>query len=112
MHLPNNVVRIAMEGDHMLSPHTINFPDDPDPLAKYRRECEQQEAEFARQRAHEERERQRAQAQQAVATNDYWAEVDRRIEEKFNVILEACGEGDRQIARSATWTHSRGTRPA
>jgi chromosome segregation ATPase len=76
----------------MLSPHSINFPDDPDPLARYRREQEQQEEEFARKRRQEERERQRTQAQQAAATNDYWAQVDARIEEKFNLALDVAGE--------------------
>jgi hypothetical protein len=36
-----------------MDPHSINFPDDPDPLARYRREYEQQEAELVRQRRRE-----------------------------------------------------------
>jgi predicted nucleic acid-binding Zn-ribbon protein len=76
----------------MPSAHTINFPDDPDPLARYRREYEQQEAELARQRRQEERERQRSASQVALAPDDYWAEVDRRIEEKLNAAIETVGK--------------------
>jgi chromosome segregation ATPase len=64
-----------------------------DPLVRYRREHDEQQAELARQRRREERERQRTEVRQvAIAPDDYWAEVDRRIEEKLNVILEAAGE--------------------
>jgi chromosome segregation ATPase len=73
----------------MPSPHTINFPDDPDPLARYRREYEQQEEELARKRAREERVQQRAESQKVAALDDYWGQVDARIEQKLNVILKA-----------------------
>jgi predicted RNase H-like nuclease (RuvC/YqgF family) len=69
----------------MPSPHSINFPDDPDPLARYRREYEQQQEELARNRCREEREQQRA-------PNDFWAHVDDRIAQSQNVITEATGE--------------------
>ena len=63
-----------------------------DPLARYRREHDEQQVEFARQRRREERERQRA--QQAVpAPDDYWAEVDRRIEEKLIAAIKAMDQG-------------------
>jgi hypothetical protein len=54
-----------------------------DPLTRYRREHDEQQAELARNRRREERERQRMQ-QVALAPDDYWAEVDRRIQEKFD----------------------------
>jgi chromosome segregation ATPase len=64
-----------------------------DPLRRYQREFNEQQEELARQRRREERERQRTEVRQvAIAPDDYWAEVDRRIEEKLNVILEAAGE--------------------
>jgi DNA repair exonuclease SbcCD ATPase subunit len=62
-----------------------------DPLTRYRREHDEQQAELARQRRREERERQRTQ-QVVPAPDDYWAEVDRRIEEKFNNAIAAAGE--------------------
>jgi hypothetical protein len=37
----------------MPSPHDILFPDDPDRVARWRREAEEHEREFARQRAAE-----------------------------------------------------------
>jgi chromosome segregation ATPase len=76
----------------MPSPHSINFPDDPDGLARYRREYEQQEEELARQRAREERQQQRAQAQQVARAEDFWAQVDARIEEQCNIVTEVAGE--------------------
>jgi DNA repair exonuclease SbcCD ATPase subunit len=62
-----------------------------DPLRRYQREHAEQEAEFARQRRREERIQQRTQ-QVVPAPDDYWAEVDRRIEEKFNNAIAAAGE--------------------
>jgi chromosome segregation ATPase len=64
-----------------------------DPLRRYRREHDEQQAELARQRRLEERERQRTEVRQVVpAPDDYWAEIDRRIEEKFNVVIKAVDE--------------------
>jgi hypothetical protein len=37
----------------MPSPHDTLFPDDPDPVARWRREADAREEEFARQRAAE-----------------------------------------------------------
>jgi chromosome segregation ATPase len=62
-----------------------------DPLTRYRREHDEQQEELARQRRREERERQRTQ-QVALAPDDYWAEVDRRIQEKFDNAIAAAGE--------------------
>jgi chromosome segregation ATPase len=75
----------------MPSSHTINFPDDPDPLARYRRETEQQEEELARKHRQEQRERQRNASQVALAADDYWAEIDRRIEQSGEAILKTVG---------------------
>jgi hypothetical protein len=58
---------------------------------RYRREHDEQQAELARNRRREERERQRTQ-QVALAPDDYWAEVDRRIQEKFDNAIAAAGE--------------------
>jgi DNA repair exonuclease SbcCD ATPase subunit len=68
----------------------IDFLDE-DPLRRYQREYAERQEELARERRREERERQRNVSQVAMAPDDYWAEVDRRIEEKFNVVLEAAG---------------------
>ena len=76
----------------MLSPHSVNFPDDPDPLARYRREHEQQEAELARNRRHEERVQQRTQQTMDAQTASWVEWVDARIGEKFNATLDATGE--------------------
>jgi chromosome segregation ATPase len=79
-------------GDSMTSFLNEEFLNE-DPLVRYRSEHDEQQAELARQRRREERERQRTEVRQvAIAPDDYWAEVDRRIEEKLNVILEAAGE--------------------
>jgi chromosome segregation ATPase len=83
----------------MLSPHTINFPNDDDPLAQYRREFEQQEEALARQRAREERQQQRAQAQQVARAEDFWAQVDARIEEQCNIVTEVAGEASGLVRR-------------
>jgi hypothetical protein len=64
-----------------------------DPLRRYQREHDEQQAELARQRRREERERQRTEARQvAPAPDEYWAEVDRRIQEKFDNAIAAAGE--------------------
>jgi chromosome segregation ATPase len=79
-----------------MNAHDILFPDDPDPLTKYRREHEQQRAEIARER--DERARQRTQLQQvAPGSDDFWGHVDARIEEKGDLILEAVGEALGQL---------------
>jgi chromosome segregation ATPase len=60
-----------------------------DALVRYRREHAEQQAEFARHRAHEERERRRAQ-QTVDAQTASWVEwVDARIEEKLNGVIKA-----------------------
>ena len=82
----------------MTTAHDILFPDDADPLARYKREYGQQEAEIARERMREERAHQRTQSQQvAPGSDDFWGHVDARIEQKGDVILEAVGEALAQL---------------
>ena len=80
----------AIRGDQP-SAHDILFPDDPDPLAKYRREHDEQQEAIARKRRDEERAQQRTQ-QVAQAHDDFWGHVDARIEQKGDVIFEAVVE--------------------
>jgi hypothetical protein len=69
-----------------MDPHHILFPDDPDPVWRYKREAEQQEEELARQ--HRELERQRTMDAQTTS----WAEwVDGRIDHAINRSHEAVG---------------------
>jgi hypothetical protein len=89
----------------MPSPHSINFPDDPDPLARYRREAEQQEEEFARQRRLEEREQQRTQQTMDPAVQERWDRwADGRIAAAWRnsyceVVGEALGETRKEIRK-------------
>jgi DNA repair exonuclease SbcCD ATPase subunit len=80
------------EATMALSPHTINFPHDPDPLAKYRREHELQELESARERRQEEREQRREQQIVDTRTESWIAWIDARVEQKLNSALEAVGQ--------------------
>jgi chromosome segregation ATPase len=67
---------------HAISEHTQYV------LERDRREAE---LERSRQRRHEEPVQQRTQ-QVAPASDDYWAEVDRRIAAKFDLVIEAVGQ--------------------
>jgi chromosome segregation ATPase len=90
----------------MPSPHSINFPDDPDPLARYRREAEQQEEEFARQRAHAERVQQskvqtmeiQSLSPDVQARWDAWldARVETRVVRLRDAVADAVGEFQKQ----------------
>jgi len=79
----------------MPSAHDILFPHDDDVMARYRREHDEQQEAIARKRRDEERAQQRTQV--VPAPDDYWAQVDARIEEKFNVILDAVGQALDQL---------------
>jgi chromosome segregation ATPase len=57
-----------------------------DSLQRYRREYDEQQEEFARQRRQEER-RQRTQV--TTSPDDYWNEVDARIDAKLGRVIEA-----------------------
>jgi hypothetical protein len=102
-----------------MDPHSINFPDDPDPLARYRREFELQEEELARQRRREEREWQRTQRGSTVRVPDSealevivapkgWArdraaveaDVDGRIAAAIETLRSEINKGDCEVLRA------------
>ena len=68
--------------------HSVNFPDDPDPLARYRREFEQDQERIARERRAAER---ADRAAAATTANNFWNEIDQRIEHSRVVLEEAVG---------------------
>jgi hypothetical protein len=77
----------------MPSAHSINFPDDPDPLARYRREDEQQKEEFARQRAREERVQQSKVQTMDSDTQSKWDTwADNRIEAAWRHHMDVVGD--------------------
>ena len=63
-----------------------------DPLARYRREHDERQAELVQARRREARDQQRNASQVAMAPDEYWREVDARIEEKINAAMEVCAE--------------------
>jgi uncharacterized coiled-coil protein SlyX len=84
----------------MPSPHDINFPDDPDPVARWRREADAREEEFARQRAHAGREQQskvQTMDSNTQAKWDSWA--DARIENRVLRLRDAFGDALGETAK-------------
>jgi chromosome segregation ATPase len=81
----------------MPNAHDVLFPDDLDRVARWRREAEQQEEEFARQRAAE-REQQKQRTQMDARTQAGWVEwIDARVETKSKYILEVVKEAFNQF---------------
>jgi chromosome segregation ATPase len=72
-----------------MDPHHILYPDDPDPVWRYKREAEQQEEELARERRQVERERQRT----TDATTAGWTEwIDGRVDRAIDIMTKVTGE--------------------
>jgi hypothetical protein len=67
------------------------------PLVRYRREHDEQQAELARERRREKLEQQRTQSQQVAVSDDFWGQVDARIEQKIAVILETVSQALDQL---------------
>jgi hypothetical protein len=72
--------------------HLRLFPDDPDPLLRYKAEAEQREAELAAARKREEREERRAESRQVTLLRAEIENVRAEIEMRQDVVLDACGQ--------------------
>jgi hypothetical protein len=80
----------------MPSPHDILFPDDPDRVARWRREAEEHEREFARQRAPEHVQQSKVQTMDSDTQSKWDTWADNRIEvawrRHMDVVGDALGE--------------------
>jgi hypothetical protein len=72
--------------------HFRLFPDDTDPLLRYKADAEERERELAAERRREEREQQRAESRNVALLRREIEDVRAEIQMRQDVVLDACGQ--------------------